>query len=100
MQIFIFTTGQYGTKILKPVFVTADDRVEYDKTKAEIMSQINDMLDIMPDRELAAAKFKEIKKMEKKAKKIALIGQFYEIKSLLAEQNVTSLLENSKECDE
>ena len=99
-----FTTGQYGTKILKPVFVTADDRVEYDKieskTKAEIMSQINDMLDIMPDRELAAAKFKEIKKLEKKAKKIALIGQFYEIKSLLAEQNVTSLLENSEECDE
>lgn len=38
-----FFTGQYGTKILKPVFVTGDDRVKYDKiesrTKAEIMSE-------------------------------------------------------------
>ena len=79
--------GQYGTKILKTVFVTGDDHVEYDKiesrTKAEIMSQINDMLDIMPDRELAAVKFKEIKKLEKKAKKMALIGQFYEKKVFL-----------------
>ena len=31
----------------------------------------------MPDRELAAVKFKEIKKLEKKAKKMALIGHFY-----------------------
>ena len=65
------TTCQYGTKILKPVFVTADDRVEYNKiesrTRAEIMSQINDMLDIMPDRELAAAKVKEMKKLGKKS---------------------------------
>ena len=36
-----FTTGQYGTNISKPVFDTANDRVEYNKikirTKAEIM---------------------------------------------------------------
>ena len=31
---------------------------------------------------------------------MALIGQFYEIKSLLAEQNVTNLLDNSEEYDE
>ena len=31
----------------------------------------------MPDRELAAVKFKEIKKLEKKATKMALIGHFY-----------------------
>ena len=99
-----FFTGQYGTKILKPVFVTGDDRVKYDKiesrTKAEIMSQINDILDIMPDRELATVKLEKVKKMEKKAKKTTLIGLFYEIKSLLAKQNVASLLENSKEYDD
>ena len=65
-----FTTCQYGTKILKSIFVTADDRVEYNniesRTKAEIKSQINDML----DRELAAAKVKEMKKLgEKKQRK-------------------------------
>ena len=42
-KISFFTTAQYGTKILKPVFVTADDCVEYNKiesrTKAEIMSE-------------------------------------------------------------
>ena len=31
------------------------------------MSQINDMLDIMPDRELAAAKVKKMKKLGKKS---------------------------------
>ena len=58
--------------MLKPVFVTPDDRVEYNKiesrTKVEIMSQIINMLDIMPDRELAATKIKEIKKMGKESK--------------------------------
>ena len=56
--------------MLKPVFVTPDDRVEYNKiesrTKVEIMSQIINMLDIMPDRELAATKVKEIKKNGKR----------------------------------
>lgn len=68
-KISFFTTAQYGTKILKPVFVTADDCVEYNKiesrTKAEIMSQINDILDIMPDRELAIVNVKEIKQIGK-----------------------------------
>ena len=50
------------------------------RTKAEILSQIN-MLDIMPDEELAAVKIKEVKKLEKKAKKMALIELFCEIKS-------------------
>ena len=58
------------------------------KMKAEILSQINDMLDIMPDKKLATVKLKKVK-LEKKAKKMALIKLFYELQSLIAEQNVT-----------
>lgn len=58
------------------------------KMKAEILSQINDMLDIMPDKKLATVKIKKVK-LEKKAKKMALIKLFYELQSLIAEQNVT-----------
>lgn len=41
------------------------------RTKAEILSQINDMMDIMPDKKLATIKIKKVK-LEKKAKKMAL----------------------------
>ena len=60
------------------------------KMKEEILSQINDMLDIMPDKKLATIKIKKVK-LEKKAKKMALIKLFYELQSLIAEQNVTQV---------
>ena len=33
-KISFFTTAQCGTKILKPVFVTADDCIEYNKIES------------------------------------------------------------------
>ena len=70
------------------------------KMKEEILSQINDMLDIMPDKKLATVKIKKVK-LEKKAKKMALIKLFYEFtKSYCRAKCHTSLLENTEKYDE
>ena len=68
-KLQFITSGQYGVKIQNPLFVTAQHRIEHEKienkTKKKVLLKIKDLLLIMPDKEIANGKSKELAKFEK-----------------------------------
>ena len=68
-KLQFITSGQYGAKIQNPLFVSAQHRIEHEKienkTKKKISLKIKDLLLIMPGKEIANGKSKELAKFEK-----------------------------------
>ena len=91
-----FETGMYNAKILQPIFVTNEERVEFEKienkTKAYIIQEINNMLDAFPNKDYALTRKKEIKNSLKHHQ---LISLFYDVKSIFEELSLTMEIEES-----
>ena len=73
----------YNAKLLQPIFVTNEERVEFEKienkTKAYIIQEINNMSDTFPNKDYALTRKKEIKNSLKHHQVISL---FYNVKLL------------------
>ena len=89
-----YETGTYSTKIKTPVFVMQRDKIEYNKienkTKSEVIVQIDDLLKDISDEELSIVKCEEFKKRKNKVKHKELVDLYYDIKSIIDEQNATA----------
>ena len=89
-----FETGMYNAKILQPIFVTNEERVEFEnienKTKAYIIQEINNMLDAFPNKDHVLTRKKEIKNSLKHHQ---LISMFYDVKSIFEELSLTMEIE-------
>ena len=99
-----YQTGTYFTKIKTPVFVMQSDRIEYNKTenktKSEIIVQIDELLKDISDKELSIVKSEEFKKRKNKVKHKELVDLYYDIKSIIDEQNANAgLIEEMTEKD-
>ena len=72
-KLQFITSGQYGAKIQNPLIVTAQHRIVHEKienkTMEALLLKIKDLLHIMPDKEIANGKSKELAKFEKDGKK-------------------------------
>ena len=89
-----YETGTYSTKIKTPVFAMQSDRIQYNKiankTKSEIIVQIDELLKYISDKELSMVKSEEFKKRKNKVKHKELVDFYYNIKSIIDEQNATT----------
>ena len=99
-----FEMGTYFTKIKTPVFVMQSDKIEYNKienkTKSEVIVQIDDLLKDIFDKELSIVKSEEFKKRKNKVKHKELVDLYYNIKCIIDEQNATAgLIEEMTEKD-
>ena len=72
-KLQFITSGQYGAKIQNPLIVTVQHRIAHEKIENKIMEalllKIKDLLLIIPDKEIANGKSKELAKFEKNGKK-------------------------------
>ena len=72
-KLQFITSGQYGAKIQNPLIVTAQHGIAHEKIENKIMEalllKIKDLLLIIPDKEIANGKSKELAKFEKNGKK-------------------------------
>ena len=89
-----YETGTYSTKIKTPVFVMQSDRIQYNKIenkiKSEVIAQIDELLKYISDKELSMVKSEEFKKRKNKVKHKKLVDFYYNIKSIIDEQNATA----------
>ena len=89
-----YETGTYSTKIKTP------DRIQYNKIenkiRGEIIVQTDELLKDISDKELSMAKGEEFKKRKNKVKHRELVDFYYDIKSIIDEQNATAGLIQEK----
>ncbi|CAG2252282.1 unnamed protein product [Mytilus edulis] len=84
------TSDTYKGAELEPVFILKESRVEYEKidnkTKSEILQQINNLVDVMPDNDCQQTLRAKLGTLKKIVKKVELIELYYEMCSELEDQ--------------